>query len=410
MMRVIWTLGAVVALGLASAAAAQGQALPDGKGKDLVAGTCTMCHAEQMITRSSGYTHDQWKALTSTMIDLSAAPEQYEEILAYLATNFPPNTRRTPKLVAGPVKIAFQEWVAPTLGQRTRDPVEGADGSIWFAGQFANVLGRIDAQNGAIKEWQLPANSLPHTVVLDAQGRPWFTGNKNATIGWLDPASGKATVFKMPDPKAKDPHTLEFDKAGIAWFSLQQSNMFGRLDPATGDVKLVQTKTPDAKPYGVKIDADGNPWFSCNGAPCLVKVDRNTMEMREYALPPGSTARRLDIAADGMVWYVNSSLGRVGRLDPKTGELKEWNSPSGARSHPYAITVVNGIVWYNESNERPDALVRFDPKTEQFQSWAIPSGDIFAGQVRNMRPARNGDLLIHQSSTNRVLRVSIQQN
>jgi virginiamycin B lyase len=52
--------------------------------------------------------------------------------------------------------------------------------------------------------------------------------------------------------------------------------------------------------------------------------------------------------------------------------------------------------------------VRFDPKTETFQSWAIPSGNIFAGQVRHMRPALNGDLLIHQSSPNRVLRVSVK--
>ena len=90
----------------------------------------------------------------------------------------------------------------------------------------------------------------------------------------------------------------------------------------------------------------------------------------------GSTVRRLDIADDGMIWYVNSSLGRIGRLDPKTGEIKEWPSPSGPQSHPYAIVVVDGIVWYNESGLRPDALVRFDPKTETFQSWAIPSGDI----------------------------------
>ena len=49
-----------------------------------------------------------------------------------------------------------------------------------------------------------------------------------------------------------------------------------------------------------------------------------------------------------MIWYVNSSQGRLGRLDPQTGEIKEWPSPSGPKSHPYAIAVVDGIVWYNE--------------------------------------------------------------
>ena len=205
----------------------------------------------------------------------------------------------------------------------------------------------------------------------------------------LDPATGKATVYKMPDPAAKDPHTMKFDKNNIMLFSLQNSNMIGRLDPKTGDIKLVKT-APKSQPYGVKIDADGTPWVSCNGRACLIKVDPATMALTEVALPEGSTVRRLDIAEDGMIWYVNSGLGRLGRLDPKTGEIKEWPSPSGPKSHPYAIAIVDGIVWYNESFQRPDALVRFDPKTETFQSWAIPSGDIYAGHVRHMRGTARG--------------------
>jgi virginiamycin B lyase len=68
---------------------------------------------------------------------------------------------------------------------------------------------------------------------------------------------------------------------------------------------------------------------------------------------------------------------------------------------------VDGIGWYNESGKRPDALVRFDPRTETFQSWPIPSGGVYAGIIRRMRPTRDGDLLIHQSSTNRIIRVDL---
>lgn len=91
------------------------------------------------------------------------------------------------------------------------------------------------------------------------------------------------------------------------------------------------------------------------------------------------------------------------------GRPTQWPSPSGPKSHPYAIAVVNGIVWYNESGQRPDTLVRFDPTTERFQSWAIPSGGVYAGIVRHMRPTRDGNLLIHQSSTNRVILVSLKK-
>jgi virginiamycin B lyase len=114
----------------------------------------------------------------------------------------------------------------------------------------------------------------------------------------------------------------------------------------------------------------------------------------------------LALTSDGVVWYVDSSRGYLGRLDPRTGAIKEWPSPSGPASHPYAIEVVDDVVWYNESNQRPDALVRFDPKTERFQSWAIPSG---IGIIRHMRVTPDGNLVIHQSSTNTVGLVTIGQ-
>lgn len=117
-----------------------------------------------------------------------------------------------------------------------------------------------------------------------------------------------------------------------------------------------------------------------------------------------SRIRRLDIASDGSIWYVNPTRGKIGHLDPVTGNVREWDSPSGPRSHPYAIAVIDDVVWYNESGQRPDALVRFDPDTEVFQSWAIPSG---IGIIRHVWVTQDKDLLIHQSSSNRIGRVKV---
>lgn len=404
-LRVSFMVASVCALVPCGAGA---QELPQGAGKQTVEAVCTGCHQTNMITQSSGYTRDGWKELTSTMIDLSPSPETQNAILDYLATNFTPGYNKRPaKPVSGPVEISFKEWMMPTLGQRSRDPIQAEDGTIWWAGQFGNLIGHLDPRTGEMKEYKLPANSYPHTVELDPKGIPWFTGNKNGTVGRLDPATGEAKVFKMPDPNAKDPHTLIFDKKGTAFFTLQNSNMVGRLNPETGDIKLITVPIHDAKPYGIKVAADGAIWFACNGAPCLFKMDPATMELKEYKLPlGGTTVRRLDIAEDGMIWYVNSGKGRIGRLDPKTGQATEWDSPSGPRSHPYAIVVMNGAVWYNESGVRPDMLVRFDIKSETFQSWPIPSGSIFAGIWRHGRATREGNLLIHQSSTNRIIQVT----
>ena len=381
--------------------------LPDGEGKPLVQGMCTACHDLNQLTRSSGYTRDEWKELVGTMINLSGTP-QLDSITKYLETHFPPSAKFAPTLVSGPVSITFREWQVAQLGQRARDPVEAPDGSIWYCGQYGNLVGRLNRKTGEIVEYTLPEKALPHSVTPDRDGNIWYTGNGNGTMGKLDPKTGMITEYKMPDPAAKDPHTAVFDSKGTLWFTLQVANMIGRLVPSTGEIKLVTSPRKNSRPYGIKVAADGALWVSCNGANCLLRVDPDTLAIREFNLPEKTTVRRLDIAADGMIWYVNSSLGRLGRLDPKNGQYKEWDSPSGPSSHPYAIAVVDGIVWYNESARRPDALVRFDPATEKFQSWAIPSGNIYAGMLRHMRPTREGNLLIHQTSTNRIYEVNLK--
>ena len=384
--------------------------LPEGKGKQLVEGICSSCHALQLIQNSSGYTRDHWKELVGYMVDLSGSPPQQNEILDYLATNFPPNSRRAAKLVPGKIQVTFKEYVMTQLGQRTRDPIQAADGSIWYAGQFGNLIGRFDPRTGQTKEYPLPPNSMPHTVQLDPTGRPWFSGNKNASIGWIDPASGKATVYKMSDPEATDPHTIAFDKKGMVYFTFQWANMIGRLDPATEQIKLVKVAAERSQPYDIKFDAEGMLWVSCNARPCLLKIHPDTLDITEVKLPlPTTTVRRFDIAPDGTIWYVNSGSGRLGRLNPKSGEIKEWDSPSGPRSHPYGIVVLDGAVWYNESGVRPDPLVRFDIAAETFQSWPIKSGNIYAGIVRNARTTPQGTILLHQTATNRIIEVIPQK-
>jgi virginiamycin B lyase len=405
-------LAAAVAL-FPAAALSQGKpapALPEGKAKPAVEAICSSCHALQLIQNSSGYTRAHWRELIGTMIDLSGNPQQQNEITEYLAASFPPNTRRAPKLMAGEFEVTFKEWVMPQLGQRTRDPMQAADGSIWYAGQYGNLIGRLDPKTGKAREYPLPPDSMPHTVQLDPKGRPWFSGNKNGSIGWIDPATGKATVYKMPDPEATDPHTMTFDKRGIVYFTFQAANRIGRLNPDTGEIKIVKVAAQRSQPYDIKFDAEGMLWVSCNARPCLLKVHPDTLEVTEVKLPlPVTTVRRLDFAPDGTIWYVNSGGGRIGRLNPKTGEIKEWDSPSGPRSHPYGIAVLDGAVWYNESGVRPDMLVRFDIATETFQSWPIKSGNVYAGILRNARITPQGTLLIHQTATNRIIEVTPQK-
>ena len=398
------------ALALAAGALAQtppqGARLPDGPARPVVEQKCAVCHDIRRIA-FAGYDRPGWEGVVARMKNLGAqlTPAETDQIVAYLAANFP--DRRPPAMIlAGPARVSFQEWKVPTAGSRPHDPLATPDGAVWYTGQMANVLGRVDPVTGKIREYKLPhANSGPHGLVADAEGRIWFTANFAAYIGRLDPRTGDVVEFKMPDPAARDPHTLLFGREGQVWFTVQGGNFFGRLDPKSGAVKLVKMSTPRANPYGIVLDSKGVPFFDEFGTNRIGRADPQTLEVKDYILPEGARPRRIAITPDDMVWYTDYQRGYLGRLDPRTAKVTEWPSPSGPQSQPYAITVLNGIVWYAESNTRPNALVRFDPKTETFQSVPIPAG---GGVVRNMVVAPGGKLALAESGVDIVALATVR--
>ena len=398
-MRMSLLVSMLVSLAWVAPAGAQPPPLPEGEGRELVQAICTQCHNTNQITNSGYNGAERWQEVFKAMV--SMPDEHAHTISQYLATNFPEKPERRPVLVAGDATVKFTDWVVPTLGQRSRDTVEAPDGSIWWTGMWASLVGRLDPATGEMKEFALPPSARPHTIVPDEDGNIWYTGNSNATIGKLDPQTGEITEYPT---RGRDPHSAGFHPNGNLYFTAQGANILGRLNPETGEVTEVDT---EPRPYDIRVDADGDGtvWVAYNGTNKIAALNPDTMAIRYYDVPnENSRVRRLGFSSDGMVWYGNSGMGRVGRLNPATGEIQEWDSPSGPRSNPYGFAVVDDIIWYNESGMRPDTLVRFDPKTEQFQSWAIPSG---IGTVRNIWVTRAGNLLIHQTGANRIGLVEI---
>ncbi len=398
--------GTIVIVALALPAAAVD--LPEGPGRDTVQRYCVQCHSLATVMRG-GYSREAWRNNVRMMVNVGAKvpADQIDGLVDYLARSLPERARPGPALVAGTAKAVFHEWEVPTPGTRPHDPLAAPDGSLWYSGQYANVLGRRDPQTGVIREFALKTpESGPHGLAMDRDGNVWFTANFKGYIGKLDPRTGNITEYPMPDPAARDPHTLVFDADGILWFTVQSGNFVGRLDPATGAVKLVRPPTRRALPYGIAVNSKGVPFFVEFGANKVGRIDPRTMAIVEYPLPdPRSRPRRIAITSDDAVWFSDYALGRIGRLDPASGEVHEWPSPGGSDSEPYAIAASGDVIWYCETGVRPNTLVRFDPRAQSFQTWAIPSG---GGVVRNMMFGAGGRLALAESGVNRIAWVDTQ--
>jgi virginiamycin B lyase len=301
------------------------------------------------------------------------------------------------------LNVPIKEYEVPTPQSRPHDPALAPDGSLWYTGQGANKLGRLDPNTGQFKEYPLKtANSGPHGLVADKEGNIWFTAIYAGYVGKLDPKSGAISEYRPADGTRIDPHTPVFDHNGILWFTNEETNYIGRLDPQSGQITLAKVPTPHAVPYGIVILRNNAPFFCEFGTNKLGTIDPKSMTVREYTLPDsGARPRRLALAPDGSIFYTDYARGYLGHFDPAKGKLlKEWPSPGGSDSEPYGIAITNdGTVWYSESGMKPNTLVRFDPKAESFGVEQIPSG---GGVVRNMVATPDRRLYLACSGVNKV--------
>jgi len=308
--------------------------------------------------------------------------------------------------IADTVDVKFDEWLTPSKPPYPHDPAVAPDGSVWYTGQKANVVGRFDPATEQFKEFALPTpGSGPHGLTPDKDGNIWYTGNAAALIGKINAKTGKITEFKMTDPRAKDPHTPIFDSHGTLWFTVQAGNFVGTLDPKTGKIVLVSPPTANARPYGIQLNSKQVPFFDEFNAPNIGSIDPKTMKITEYPLPDkAARPRRIAVAKDDTVWYGDFTRGYLGHLDPKTGKVEEFKSPGGPDSRPYAIAITSDrAIWYCETgDDAHNVLVRFDPATRKMQTWPLPSG---GGTVRNMDVAKGDVLWLAESGVGKIARV-----
>lgn len=178
-----------------------------------------------------------------------------------------------------------------------------------------------------IDEWTVPVGSRPHDPAVASDGSIWYTGNTARLIGRLDPTTGDVREFAMPDARARDPHTPVLDAAGTVWFTVQGGNLVGRLVPATGEITLVASRTPGF----------------------LGRLDPRTGEVTEFASPGGRTSQPYGMTStnDGAIWYSESGVepNTVVRFDPSDGSMQRWPIPSGGGVVRHMVTAPNGDVW-----------------------------------------------------------------
>ncbi len=133
------------------------------------------------------------------------------------------------------MQINIRLWDVPTLGSRPHDPLATRDGAIWWTGQLANKLGRLDPKTGEIKLATPPTpKARPYGMAVSSKNVVYFVefgANKIATIDH----TMTITEVTLPDPGAR-PRRIAIGPDDIVWYTDFARGFLGRLDPTTGKV------------------------------------------------------------------------------------------------------------------------------------------------------------------------------
>ena len=365
--------------------------LPEGKGKDLLFGTCASCHGFQTRMASTGRDLDGWKDRVDYMrqfvhffLSPNFTDQNATDVASYINSAFGVDSElpRSPAELPGyaatvhrfsdeAMKIVFVEYDMPGPDRMPWSAVPYKDGNVWIPDWAANRIARLNPKTGEVQEWPVPyqgSGALAiHSAFPAPDGTVWFTEQGVNKLGHWDPKTQKITEYADTYTPGKEgllsggsKHTVRLDHTGYVWSS---GSPLTRLDPETGKYTHIE-EVPNA--YSVDIDKDGNIWFTMPGPGQIGKVDAKTLKVTKWNPPtPNNAARRIIIDSDGYIWFGEYTIGKVARFDPKTETFKEFNLP-GPPEHvrPYAIQMdKDKKLWY--SSYDLDVLGRLDPATGQ---------------------------------------------
>jgi len=373
---------------------------------------CNGCHTYERIVRS---THDA---------------DEFMQVFKRMAHYYPGSTPLKPQPLAGnagrnvgngPEAQKAAEWLASINLSRQ-------DTWTWQPKTLPRLTGK--STHVIITEYDLPNKLIePHDVVLDHEGKVWYSDFGQMFIGEMDPKTGAVTQHAIPETKpgfSLGTLNLEIDKDGNPWIGLMYQSAIAKFDrkaqkfeewptPKAWDTDAgqlghlaVQGTPSDDKvwiknsdgghiyrldlksnvfedlgapkdprtgkrigTYGIHADADNNLYLLDFSAGNIVRIDAKTKEPTVYLTPtPNSHPRRGRVDEQGRLWFAEYFGGAIGMLDPETGKIAEWQVPTPWSSPYDAVEDKNGDAWTGSMNT--DRVARLDIKSGQYTEYPLP--------------------------------------
>jgi virginiamycin B lyase len=300
-------------------------------------------------------------------------------------------------LSASPAVAAEVSYFDVPQGDHPHDVAPAPDGTVWYTGQRAGVLGHLNPDTGEVERIPVGEGSAPHGVIIGPDGAAWLTdGGLNAIVR-VDPVTHDAKTWKLPKDRANaNLNTPAFDGRGRLWFT-GQSGIYGRLDPKIGEMQ-VWDAPKGVGPYGITATPDGAIYYVSLAGSFLGKPDLDTGKTTVIEpKSPGVGTRRVWSDSKGRLWVSEWNAGNLSVYDPASQSWQVYKLP-GEAPHAYAVYVDGkDKVWLSDFGA--NAILKFDPETKSFASFPSDKPDAAVRQL-NGRP---GEVWGAESGTDRLV-------
>lgn len=377
------------------------QLWPASPGRELLFGHCNICHQFQSRMASVGRDLDGWKDRVAFMrqamhfsifLGPNFSDQDAEVVATYLDSLFGPDStlpkspsdmpgyQKTVRQVGGDaLNIVYVEYEMPGPSRMPFSAAPDKNGFLWIPDfGLANKITRLDPKTGAMKDFSIPFGGTGgvHSAVPAPDGTVWLAEQGSNRIGRWDPSTGKIVEFQdaylpgmegIEDGGSK--HTVRVEPSGKVWTS---GVPLTRFDPETNKFERF---VEGVYAYDVKLDKNGDAWFTDPLVNKIGKVDGKTRKVSQWTSPTANShPRRMEIGSDGMIYSGEYNGGKMARFDPKAETFTEFPLP-GPDASPYAMGFdADGYLWYDSHNM--DTINRFDTRTGKVIEYPFPHSEL----------------------------------
>ena len=197
------------------------------------------------------------------------------------------------------------------------------DGKVWTNDVARGAILRLDVASGNYEQFDPFAamkgrQHSPYGLAADARNNLYFMDFADESIGRVDAATGRTTIYPTPTRRSRPRRTM-MDDEGRVWFAEFAANKLAMFDPATETFKEWDAPTPHTYPYDVFLDRNGELWSGSMASDRVLRFDPESGKSVEYLLPRQTNVRRVfvDNSTDPVTFWVGSNHGAsIIRLEP----------------------------------------------------------------------------------------------